>query len=291
MLYLRKFSMLSREQEEDYLSDPGNRRLRRSCYSTKYPFGVFRYRELPTLEFAPLTVLYGGNGSGKSTLLHVMAEKLRLQRGAVLNSSPFFEDYVSLCRYEVSRVGIPEGSRFICSDDVFDWLLDTRCLNEGIDRARLELFDRYIRDRKESYQLKSLEDYEEFRRRSYAKSRTQSRYVKEYLAENLPERSNGESALQYFTESIRENALYLLDEPENSLSAALQLELKQFLEDSVRFFGCQFIIATHAPLLLSMQDAKIYDLDAKPPTVRKWTELENVQVYQRFFARHAEEFS
>ena len=291
MLYLRKFSMLSREQEEDYLSDPGNRRLRRSCYSTKYPFGLFRYRELPDLCFEPLTILYGGNGSGKSTILHVIAEKLRMQRGAVLNSSPFFGDYVSLCRYEASRAGIPEGSRLICSDDVFDWLLDIRCLNEGIDHTRLELFDQYIRDRKESYRLQSLEDYEEFRRRSYAKSSTQSRYVKEYLTENVPERSNGESALRYFTESIRENALYLLDEPENSLSARLQLELKQFLEDSVRFFGCQFIIATHAPFLLSMKGARIYDLDAKPPAVRQWTELENVQLYRRFFAEHEGEFS
>ena len=66
--------------------------------------------------------------------------------------------------------------------------------------------------------------------------------------ENVAERSNGESALAYFTQSIGENALYLLDEPENSLSAALQLELKRFLEDSVRFFGCQLVLSTQLAL-------------------------------------------
>ena len=103
---------------------------------------------------------------------------------------------------------------------------------------------------------------------------------------NVTERSNGESALLYFTDSIRENALYLLDEPENSLSAARQLELKEFLEQSARFFGCQFIIATHSPLLLSLDGAKIYDLDENPVEVRDWWNLETVRLYQQFFETH-----
>ena len=44
----------------------------------------------------------------------------------------------------------------------------------------------------------------------------------------------------------------------------LQQELVHFLEDSVRFFGCQLLIATHSPFLLAMKGAKIYDLDADP---------------------------
>ena len=42
--------------------------------------------------------------------------------------------------------------------------------------------------------------------------------MREYLPENIREHSNGESAFLYFTEKIQENGLYLLDEPENSLS-------------------------------------------------------------------------
>ena len=291
MLYLREFTMLSRTAEEGYFADPTNEKALRTCYTTKYPFGVFRYRELPTFEFEPITILYGGNGSGKSTILNVIAERLKIQRGAVFNRSDFYDDYVRLCSYKVARGhGVPENSRIITSDDVFDYLLDIRCINDGIDTTRAKLFDKYVNDKYEPYQLKSLDDYEEFRRRCDAKSKSQSRYVKERLMRNVQERSNGESALIYFTDSIKENALYLLDEPENSLSAALQLELKKFIEDSVRFFKCQFIISTHSPFHLSMNGAKVYDLDTTPPSPRRWTELENVRIYHDFFKEHEEQF-
>lgn len=291
MLYLKEFSMLSRGDEEAFFSDLNNVKARRTCYTTKYPFGIFRYRELPTFEFEPITILYGGNGSGKSTILNVIAERLKIQRGAVFSRSDFYDDYVSRCKYkEVRGHGVPEHSRIITSDDVFDYLLDIRCINEGIDTERVKLFDRYVSDRYEPYQLKSLDDYEEFRRRSDAKSKSQSQFVKDRLMRNVQEQSNGESALVYFTDSIKENALYLLDEPENSLSATLQLELKRFIEDSVRFFKCQFIISTHSPFLLSMDGAKVYDLDVTPSRPRKWTELDNVRIYRDFFKSHDSEF-
>ena len=68
------------------------------------------------------------------------------------------------------------------------------------------------------------------------------------------------------------------------------MELLKFLEDSARFFGCQFIIATHSPFLLSMKGAKIYDMDEEVVDVKRWTELENVRMYYEFFKKHAEEF-
>lgn len=76
-LYIESFSMLTREQEEDYLFYD-----RRTLLTSKYPFNTFRYRELPTFEFGPITIFCGGNGSGKSTILNVIAESLQLQRGA-----------------------------------------------------------------------------------------------------------------------------------------------------------------------------------------------------------------
>ena len=100
-----------------------------------------------------------------------------------------------------------------------------------------------------------------------------------------------ESAFFYFTNKIEENGLYLLDEPENSLSPERQQELVRFIEDSARFFGCQFILATHSPFLLAMKDAKIYDMDAEPVDVKKWTELPNVRAYYDFFKRHHIEFN
>ena len=138
--------------------------------------------------------------------------------------------------------------------------------------------------------MKSLADYEELKIHNAAKRLTPSKYVRENVMGNLPEKSNGESAFLYFTEHIKEDGIYLLDEPENSLAAGLQIKLARFIEDSARFFNCQFILATHSPFLLSMAGAKVYDLDDVPVRERQWTELENVRVYADFFFKHREEF-
>ena len=101
---------------------------------------------------------------------------------------------------------------------------------------------------------------------------------------------HGNNHTVYFTQKIRENALYLLDEPENSLSPQLQTELCRFLSDSARFMGCQFVISTHSPFLLSMKGAKIYDLDSDPVDVKSWTQLKNVRAYYDFFIKHQSAF-
>jgi predicted ATPase len=108
--------------------------------------------------------------------------------------------------------------------------------------------------------------------------------------DNVREYSNGESAFRYFTQKIGENGLYILDEPENSLAPKRQMELMKFIEDSARFFGCQFIISTHSPFLLAMRGAKIYDLDERPVTVKRWTQLENVRTYYDFFKTYEQDF-
>ena len=82
-----------------------------------------------------------------------------------------------------------------------------------------------------------------------------------------------------------------MDEPENSLSPERQLELVEFLGNSIRFFGCQIIMATHSPFLLSMKEAKIYDLDELPVVAKRWTELPNVRVYYDFFMKHNKDFA
>ncbi|MFR0903178.1 MAG: AAA family ATPase, partial [Anaerovoracaceae bacterium] len=67
--------------------------------------------------------------------------------------------------------------------------------------------------------------------------------------------------------------------------------LIEYIENSARFFGCQFIIATHSPFLLAVKGAKIYDLDQSPVSVKRWTELENVKMYYNFFREHEKEFN
>lgn len=263
--------------------------IRRKCYDTFYPFKILSRNQLSDLQFEPVTILYGGNGCGKTTAINVIAEKLRLNRDSLYNRSSFYDDYLEMCQYEL-REAIPKHSRIITSDDVFDFMLNLRALNEGIDNRREVLFEEWVTDRYSDFRLTSMNDYEQLKRVNMARSKTQSKYVRNRLMDNVREQSNGESGFFYFTNRIEENGLYLLDEPENSLSPERQQELLRFLEDSARFFGCQFIIATHSPFLLSMRGAKIYDLDADPVCCRKWTQLPAVRAYYDFFKLHETAF-
>ena len=284
-MYLSSFRFATKENEEDYRWG-----IKRTCYDSFYPFGVLTKNGLRMLDFEPVTILYGGNGCGKTTALNIIAEKLGLERGTFFNRSNFFEDYLKYCDYETVSA-IPKNSRIITSDDVFDFVLDLRCINEGIDNKRETLFGEYFEDRDAHFQMKSLDDYAELKRRQLAKRKTQSKYVRACVSDNVREHSNGESAFMYFSDKIGENALYLLDEPENSLSPENQIRLRDFIFDSARFWNCQFIISTHSPFILSMKGAKIYDLDEEPVDVKKWTQLSNVRAYFEFFKEHEREFA
>lgn len=286
MLCLSRFTFPSQEAES--FAFHGNKR---QCYNTNYPFGVIARFAPTVIEMEPVTILYGGNGSGKSTALNVIAEKLGLQRDARYNRSAFFEDYVRLCDAE-THGSVPRVSRIITSDDVFDYMLNLRALNEGIDTRREEIFQEYMADTdtRNPFHFRTMEDYDRLKRVNLARRTTQSQYTRQRLGGNVREQSNGESAAFYFTSRIQDGGLYLLDEPENSLSPARQIELIRFLEDSARFFACQFIIATHSPFLLGMRGACIYDMEAEDICRRKWTELPAVRAYHDFFRQHVAEF-
>lgn len=285
MVFLDTFKLPERQDEETFMFHQRNL----EAYDSKYPFHVFRYRDLPELTFSDITILYGGNGSGKTTILNVIAEKLHLSRTAPYNRSSFFEDYLDLCRYSNHR-DIPRNSAIITSDDVFDYLLKTRELQSQMDSSRSKLFDQYEKDRYSKARLTGLDNYDAFARICDAKDMAPGQYVRGQMRRSVKERSNGESALKYFTDHIDSDALYLLDEPENSLSAELQLELKQFIEYSARFYRCQFIMSTHSPFLLSIAHATVYDLDTDPPESKPWTKLKNIQIYHDFFVSHQKEF-
>ncbi len=287
MIYLSEFYFPSRDEDENYFFNPENKRNLRNIYTTKYPFMMFRDRGLPeAFELRDITIFCGNNGSGKSTILNVIAEKLNLKRNAPFNRSDFFTDYVELCKYKLEG-NLSCNSSVITSDDVFDRVLDIRRVNDGIDSKREDLLREWLENNGDNADtaLHGMDDYERWKRISDArnKNKTQSQFIRSRLIRNIQERSNGESSLSLFVDSIADGGLYLLDEPENSLSPANQLELRYFIEDCVRNHGCQFIISTHSPFLLSIKGARVYDIDSVPVKERNWTELDCVNIYREFF--------
>ena len=276
-------------------------KVRSSLYGRKgdlengYPCGIFDHLGLEKIYFNDITIFYGGNGSGKSTLLNIIASKLELNRISPFNSGPVFKSYCKSCKYTMSNDDegfvhrIPDGSRIITSDDVFDYMLAMRTNNEQIDEDRLIVAKNYMGIKYgESVRMRSLDDYEALRDQVQARRKTVSRkkFITQIAGEDTALQSNGETALAYFEHQLKTEKLYCLDEPENSMSPKMQIELVKLLEESVRFFGCQLIIATHSPFLLAMNNTKIYDLDSCPVTAKEWWQLENPRIYFQFINKH-----
>lgn len=284
MVYLSSFSLPSNGEEDLFLSSPkGNR----SGQASRYPFLLFRGREISTFDFSEVTIFTGDNGSGKSTLLNLIAEKLHLSRRTAFNRTDFFADFVSLCEATLDA-RIPRESCVITSDDVFDRVLTIRRLNDGIDDRRGALTEEYLDERSralagEPNLLSGLDDYDRWRNAREMRTVSRTSFLRSRLIRNLEERSNGESALSVFVDGISDRALYLLDEPENSLSPQNQLQLKYFIEDAAASLGCQFLISTHSPFLLSLRHARIYDLDTTPPSLARFDDLASVRAYRELF--------
>ncbi|OMF67034.1 AAA family ATPase [Paenibacillus glucanolyticus] len=269
-----------------------------------YPCGIFSKSQFSELSFSKITILYGGNGSGKSTLLNLIANRLELNRIAPFNSSEMFDLYVEHCKFELGfddegfKYRIPNGSRIITSDDIFDYMLTVRTNNEEIadstEDIRLEWGDhngnlKYGK----TVKMNSMDDYEALRLQVLSRKKSVSRreFIRRVAGTEVKLNSNGETALSYFNSKLKNDTLYCLDEPENSLSPKMQLELVKMLEQMAHYCGCQFIIATHSPFLLAMEFTKIYDLDTNPVDIKQWWELENTKVYFDFFNKHKRLFS
>lgn len=289
MIYLENFDLLTNSMEEDFFFS-----FVRTCFTNCYPFRFFSDR-LRGLKFDDITIFCGSNGSGKITLLNIIAEKLELKRDTPYNKTYFFDPYIERCNYdlniyeeeEISR--LMSVSRIITSDDVFNHIIALREKNEDIDKKRDIVFNGKFRklhgfnaDDPES--VKKYIDYCDMRRMSA------SQYVKQKIGEEQRTYSNGENGFRYFVDAIQPGGLYLLDEPENSLSPEMQLQLTQYLLSMARFYECQFVIATHSPFILSIPFARIYNMDEIPVKTCKWTEYDNVRVYYDFFKQHSEEF-
>jgi predicted ATPase len=93
-------------------------------------------------------------------------------------------------------------------------------------------------------------------------------------------RSHGEAFMDVMLD-FSPGGLYLLDEPEAALSPNRQLAALSAIDQLVKQ-DCQFIIATHSPILLSYPNAKILQFDASGITEVAYEDTEHFAVTRDF---------
>ncbi|MDQ0268309.1 AAA family ATPase [Cytobacillus purgationiresistens] len=105
---------------------------------------------------------------------------------------------------------------------------------------------------------------------------------RDYGGKSLHHQSHGESFISLFLNRFKGKAIYLLDEPEAALSPARQLAFLRILHDLTKNEDCQFIIATHSPILLGYPDATILNFDDGCIAETKYEETDHYQITRYF---------
>ena len=249
-----------------------------------YPYNVFWRKEIEPLVFAPITIIYGNNGSGKSTLLNIIAQKVGA-RGCETYAygQGYIDKFVRECRFGVGedelggRVRIPKGSLYIKSEDILYEIKKIQ-QEEALERG-------YV------FELMRQKGVDRTTAEKAFYSRENSFFTRQQIIRFAQEKySNGETTMQLLMDAFVPDNLYLLDEPEVSLSPENQVKLAEEINKTARFLGCQFIIATHSPFMLGTLQAKIYNLDSEGMDEVQWYELDNIRFFYEFFEKYRKLF-
>lgn len=97
---------------------------------------------------------------------------------------------------------------------------------------------------------------------------------------DLHECSHGESFMKLVENRFWDNGLYILDEPEAALSPERQMSLLCYIHD-LEQKGCQFIISTHSPILLSYINGEIIDMNNGMKRI-KYEDTDVYKIYKDF---------
>jgi predicted ATPase len=238
----------------------------------RFPFTLPLFRDLERLELrAPVTFLVGENGCGKSTLL----EGLAAGAGAVaaggrdLDRDPSLAGARAFARaYRFSRARHPRVTLFIRAEDVFGFTLRVSGAIEELRDAEAEL--RASRPEGSWGQRLAVG----------AAAKERAALVRRYGAD--PDaRSHGETFLHLLQQRLTPGGLYFLDEPETPLSPTRVLALLAILRDRVAA-DCQFVIATHSPILMALPGADLRLLEDGAIAPVAYADVEHVRITRAF---------
>lgn len=239
-----------------------------------FPFSLPLIRDLEELRFtAPATFFVGENGSGKSTLLEAIAAGL----GAVAIGSAAIERDPSLAparalgkALRFARKRHPKRKAFLRAEDVFGFTKRVAGDMGGLG----EIEDHYRATMPEGSWGQKL---------AMGVARGQKGALAARYGDDPDAGSHGETFLNVMQERIKPGGLYLLDEPETPLSPQRQLALLALLKARLAE-ECQFIIATHSPILMALPGAEILLFEGGAVRPVAWDDVEHVSLTRSFLA-------
>lgn len=106
-------------------------------------------------------------------------------------------------------------------------------------------------------------------------------FLIDYGGKSLHNQSHGESFMSLVLNKFKGNSLFILDEPEAALSPTRQLSLLVKINELVKQ-NCQFIIATHSPILLAYPNSDIYVLNDNEITLTTYEATEHYTLTKQF---------
>jgi predicted ATPase len=115
-----------------------------------------------------------------------------------------------------------------------------------------------------------------------AAERLRRRLGRKYRSDPV-NRSHGETFLELLAVRFLPNGLYFLDEPETPLSPNRVLALLALLHDRAAM-GCQFIVATHSPILMAVPDSQILLFEGGAIQPIPYEDVEHVRITKAFLS-------
>jgi len=229
------------------------------------------FKQPLTLKFDnPIIIIAGDNGCGKSTLLEGIANKIGLptiSSYATATDGTFTAANELFLAINIQWRNKTHNGMFFRAEDYIGFVRSINNLKADMGR-----------------ELKEMEEYlrGEGLHRARGVLMGQVRELESKYNGKLEEKSHGEGFLQILTSRIHGNGVYVLDEPEASLSPMKQLALISLLMQSAKTTDAQFIIATHSPVIMGIPNSTIYYLTDKGAEIVPYEETEHYQVYKSF---------
>lgn len=221
-------------------------------FQEEYLNGIPALKALRQYRFKkPVTFFVGENGTGKSTLLEALAIQCGFNAEGGTRNFRFATNETHSGLYRSMKVirSIPfPGDGFFLRAESF--------YNVATEIQQIAASG-----------LGGMSDYQKFMECNYGG--------------NLHEQSHGESFLSLALNRFRGNSIFFLDEPEAALSPSRQMTLLARIHELVND-GCQFVIATHAPILMAYPNAEIILLSGDGAKPTPYRETEHYTLTKRF---------